>query len=88
MEKLAARLELPAGVFPVAGLCVGYLAQARQARIGLPPAVTVPTSRYDDGDPPAQVEGSGPWESLLPGPRRAPADMPGGGPDALTPVSP
>jgi nitroreductase len=56
VEKLAALLELPAGVFPVAGLCVGYPAQAGHISMRLPPAVTVHTDRYDDGDLPAQLE--------------------------------
>jgi nitroreductase len=47
VEQLGAILKLPAGVFPVAGLCVGY--PPRQARLSmrLPPAVTVHIDRYD-----------------------------------------
>jgi nitroreductase len=50
VEKLAALLELPAGVFPVAGLCAGYPSQTGHISMRLPPAVTVHTDRYDDGD--------------------------------------
>jgi nitroreductase len=56
VEKLAALLELPPGVFPVAGLCVGYPSQAGHTSMRLPPAVTVHTDRYDDGALPAQLE--------------------------------
>ena len=53
VEKLAALLELPPGVFPVAGLCVGYPLQAGFISLRLPPAITVHTDRYDDRDLPA-----------------------------------
>jgi nitroreductase/FMN reductase [NAD(P)H] len=56
VEKLAALLELPPGVFPVAGLCVGYPSQPGYTSMRLPPAVTVHTDRYDDGALPAQLE--------------------------------
>ena len=56
VEKLAALLELPPGVFPVAGLCVGYPSQPGFSSMRLPPAVTVHTDRYDDRDLPAQLE--------------------------------
>ena len=56
VEKLAALLELPPAVFPVAGLCVGYPLQPGWTSMRLPPAVTVHTDRYDDGDLPALLE--------------------------------
>ena len=56
VEKVAALLELPPGVFPVAGLCVGYPLQAGWISLRLPPAVTVHTDRYDDRDLPAQLD--------------------------------
>ncbi|HSB42115.1 MAG TPA: nitroreductase family protein [Methylomirabilota bacterium] len=56
VEKLAALLELPPGVFPVAGLCVGYPAETGRTSMRLPPAVTVHTDRYADTDLPAQLE--------------------------------
>ncbi|MGE5858091.1 MAG: nitroreductase family protein, partial [Solirubrobacterales bacterium] len=55
VEKLADLLELPPGVFPVAGLCVGYPLQAGFVSLRLPPAVTVHTDRYDDRGLPAQL---------------------------------
>jgi FMN reductase [NAD(P)H] len=48
VEKLSDLLALPAGVFPVAGLCVGYPAQTGWISMRLPPALTVHTDRYDD----------------------------------------
>src|SRR2546429_332888 len=48
VEKLAELLALPAGVFPVAGLCVGYPSQTGWSSMRLPPALTVHTDRYDD----------------------------------------
>jgi len=55
VEKLADLLELPPGVFPVAGLCVGYPLQPGWISLRLPPAITVHTDRYDDRDLPAQL---------------------------------
>ena len=49
VEKLSELLALPAGVFPVAGLCLGYPAQTGWISMRLPPALTVHTDRYDDG---------------------------------------
>jgi nitroreductase len=56
VEKLAELLELPAGVFPVAGLCAGYPLQRGWISTRLPTAVTVHTDHYDDRDLPAQLE--------------------------------
>ncbi len=41
-------LGLPDGVFPVAGLCLGWPSDAGHASMRLPPAVTVHRDRYDD----------------------------------------
>jgi nitroreductase/FMN reductase [NAD(P)H] len=41
-------LELPAGVFPVAGLCAGYPAEAGRITPRLPLEATVHTDRFDD----------------------------------------
>jgi len=41
-------LELPDGVFPVAGLCVGYPAEAGRISPRLPLEVTVHVDRYDE----------------------------------------
>jgi nitroreductase/FMN reductase [NAD(P)H] len=56
VEKLSELLELPAGVFPVAGLTVGYPSQAGWISLRLPPALTVHTDRYDDSDLAAQID--------------------------------
>jgi len=56
VEQLSELLELPAGVFPVAGLTVGYPSQSGWISMRLPPALTVHTDRYDDRDLPAQLE--------------------------------
>jgi len=56
VEKLSELLELPPGVFPVAGLTVGYPSQPGWISMRLPPALTVHTDRYDDRDLPAQLE--------------------------------
>jgi FMN reductase [NAD(P)H] len=48
IETVAAVLELPDGVFPVAGLCVGYPSSQGYVSMRLPPKVTVHVDRYDD----------------------------------------
>jgi len=48
METVAEELALPDGVFPVAGLCVGYPASQGHISMRLPAAVTVHTDTYDD----------------------------------------
>ena len=47
VERLSELLALPAGVFPVAGLCVGYPDGAGKFSMRLPPSITVHTDRYD-----------------------------------------
>jgi nitroreductase len=47
VEQLSAILGLPAGVFPVAGLCVGYPAHEARFSMRLSPTATVHTDRYD-----------------------------------------
>lgn len=49
-------LELPAQVFPLAGLCLGHPAHPGYVSMRLPPAVTVHVDRYDDSDLAAQVD--------------------------------
>jgi len=46
-DAVAEILELPAKVFPVAGLCVGYPAAEGFVSMRLPLAVTLHTDRYD-----------------------------------------
>src|SRR5688572_21971307 len=47
VEQLSAILGLPAGVFPVAGLCIGHPARESKLSMRLPPEVTVHVDRYD-----------------------------------------
>jgi len=47
-EVTSRALELPEGVFPVAGLCVGYPAEAGRLSPRLPLEVSVHTDRYDE----------------------------------------
>ena len=47
IAEVAAILELPDAVFPVAGLCLGYPAQPGFVSMRLPPAATVHIDRYD-----------------------------------------
>ena len=56
VEKVAELLELPEGVFPVAGLTVGYPAQRGYTSLRLPPSLTVHTDRYDDSKLPTLLE--------------------------------
>ena len=46
--EVSALLGLPQGVFPVAGLCVGYPAEPGRISARLPLAVTVHVDRYDE----------------------------------------
>jgi nitroreductase len=50
VEQLSAILGLPAGVFPVAGLCVGHPARESKLSMRLPTEVTVHVDRYDASD--------------------------------------
>jgi nitroreductase len=47
VKQLSAILEIPAGVFPVAGLCVGYPAREARFSMRLPLEATVHVDRYD-----------------------------------------
>jgi len=49
IAEVAALLELPPGVFPWAGLCLGWPAATRDVSMRLPPALVVHRDRYDDG---------------------------------------
>jgi len=48
METVARELALPDGVFPVAGLCVGYPAGGGQVSMRLPPTITIHSDTYDE----------------------------------------
>ena len=54
--EVAEILALPDKVFPVAGLCVGYPAEAGFISMRLPLAATLHVDRYDDSQLPAVVE--------------------------------
>jgi nitroreductase/FMN reductase [NAD(P)H] len=56
IEKLTELLELPEGVFPVAGLTVGYAAQRGYTSMRLPTTLTVHTDRYDDSKLPELLD--------------------------------
>lgn len=47
VERLGELLALPAGVFPVAGLCIGHPADAGRTSLRLPPSALVHDDRYD-----------------------------------------
>src|SRR5688572_32108377 len=49
-HELSRMLALPEGVFPVAGLCVGYPAEAGRISPRLPLEVTVHVDRYGESD--------------------------------------
>jgi nitroreductase len=56
MATVARELALPDGVFPVAGLCLGYPAGTGYISMRLPPAVTVHTDAYDDGSLESEID--------------------------------
>jgi hypothetical protein len=49
VDKVAAILDLPDLVFPVAGLCLGYPQGEGHVSLRLPRSLTVHSDRYDDG---------------------------------------
>jgi len=55
VERVSALLELPANVFPVAGLTAGYPARQGRLSMRLPLSITVHTDRYDDSAFAAQI---------------------------------
>jgi len=55
-EATSRLLDLPAGVFPVAGLCVGYPAEEGRITPRLLPQVTVHTDRYDEAGVKEKIE--------------------------------
>jgi nitroreductase len=50
IDETAALLELPEGVFPLAGLSAGWPAEDRAVTLRLPPALVIHENRYDDGN--------------------------------------
>src|SRR6185503_18399100 len=57
IAEVAAILELPAKVFPVAGLCIGYPVQQGFISMRLPMEITVHVDRYDDAALAEAVDG-------------------------------
>jgi nitroreductase/FMN reductase [NAD(P)H] len=57
IDTVSSELGLPQGVFPIAGLCVGYPAAAGHISPRLPLEVTVHTDRYDETRLRDQVDG-------------------------------
>ncbi len=56
VEEIAALTGLPDGVFPVAGLCVGWPEGEPWVSLRLPPRMLVHRDRYGDGDLAAEIE--------------------------------
>ena len=56
VDTVAAILELPPKVFPVAGLCVGWPNSAGHVSMRLPPTLTMHTDRYDDANLAAEID--------------------------------
>jgi FMN reductase [NAD(P)H] len=55
IERVSPLLGLPSGVYPVAGLSVGWPVFRRPVSMRLPPSIVVHRERYDDGALPDQV---------------------------------
>ena len=55
IERVSPLLGLPAGVYPVAGLSVGWPAFRRPVSMRLPPSVVVHRERYDDSGLQAEI---------------------------------
>lgn len=56
-DKTGEILGLPDGVFPYAGLCLGYPAQKGFISLRLPPAIVVHTDQYDEANLAAEMDG-------------------------------
>ncbi len=48
IDRVSELLELPAAVYPIAGLCVGYPSREGYQSLRLPPELTTHVDRYDD----------------------------------------
>jgi len=57
IEQVAALLGLPDGVFPLAGLTVGWPDEERTVTQRLPPSVVVHENTYDDANLAAEIDG-------------------------------
>lgn len=56
IEKVSLLLGLPTGVYPVAGLTVGWPLFRRPVSMRLPPSVVVHRERYDDSELQAEID--------------------------------
>lgn len=56
IELMCELLALPDGVFPIAGLCVGWPSAPGFVSMRLPPAVVVHRDRYDDSNLESEVD--------------------------------
>lgn len=56
IEKVTPLLDLPSGVYPVAGLTVGWPVFRRPVSMRLPPTVVVHRERYDDSKLQSEVQ--------------------------------
>jgi FMN reductase [NAD(P)H] len=56
VDEIAPLLGLPDQVFPAAGLCVGYPAEAGHVSLRLPRTITVQRDRYDDSALPEHLD--------------------------------
>jgi nitroreductase/FMN reductase [NAD(P)H] len=56
IDAVTELVGLPDGAYPIAGLCVGYPADAGRMSMRLPPSVVVHHDRYDDGRLEAEIE--------------------------------
>jgi FMN reductase [NAD(P)H] len=56
VQDIAPLLGLPDQVFPVAGLCLGYPAEAGHVSLRLPRSITVQRDRYDDSALPEYLD--------------------------------
>ena len=57
VDEIAAMLEIPDHVFPIAGLCVGWPAREGFVSVRLAPSATVHVDRYDDSRLADEIDG-------------------------------
>ena len=57
VDTVAAMLEIPDHVFPIAGLCLGYPAREGFVSVRLAPSATVHVDRYDDSGLAGEIDG-------------------------------
>ena len=57
IEQVSDLLDLPANVFPLAGLAAGWPGEVREVTLRLPPALVIHRDRYDDSNFAAEIDG-------------------------------